>query len=252
MSTGLPTLAAAGRNARSSARVASLSEGSSSPFASHASAARMPGPPALVRIATRGSARDRLMRQQGSHVEELLEPLGADDAGLAEQRVDHGIAGGERSGVRGGGAGAGVRTAGFDRHDRLEASDPARDLAELLRIAEALEIEQDDAGAGIVGPGTGSDRCPRRRPCSPPRRSWRSRCRAAWRNRGWPGRAPRSAWTWPRCRPEDRPARRSRSAGPQGWYSAAPCSWDRSAGIPPRARVRAAGAHAPAPRRRTR
>ena len=68
------------------------------------------------------------MRQQRRHVEELLEPLGPDDAGLAEQRVDHGIAGGERSGVRGGGAGAGARAAGFHRHDRLGAPDAARDL----------------------------------------------------------------------------------------------------------------------------
>ena len=53
MSTGLPTLAAAGRNERSSARVSSQSVGSSRPLASQASAARMAGPPALVRIATR-------------------------------------------------------------------------------------------------------------------------------------------------------------------------------------------------------
>ena len=53
MSTGLPTDAAAGRNDRNSATVASESGGSSRPCAAQASAARMPGPPALVTIATR-------------------------------------------------------------------------------------------------------------------------------------------------------------------------------------------------------
>ncbi len=54
MSTGFATLAASGRKARSAATVSSPRVGSSRPFASQASAARMPGPPALVRMATRG------------------------------------------------------------------------------------------------------------------------------------------------------------------------------------------------------
>ena len=36
------------------------------------------------------------------------------------------------------------RAAGLDRDDRLRARDAAGDLAELLGIAEALEVEQDD------------------------------------------------------------------------------------------------------------
>jgi hypothetical protein len=53
MSTGLPTAAVAGSSARSAAAVPADTGGTSSPCAAHASAARMPGPPALVRIAAR-------------------------------------------------------------------------------------------------------------------------------------------------------------------------------------------------------
>ena len=53
MSIGLPTLASAGRMARTFAVVSGASATISSPFASHASAARIPGPPALVTMATR-------------------------------------------------------------------------------------------------------------------------------------------------------------------------------------------------------
>ena len=53
MSTGFATLAAAGRKARRASAVPAARGGSSSPCASQASAARMPGPPALVTIATR-------------------------------------------------------------------------------------------------------------------------------------------------------------------------------------------------------
>jgi hypothetical protein len=53
MSTGFATLAAAGRNARSAVVVGDVNDVTVRPLASHASAARMPGPPALVTIATR-------------------------------------------------------------------------------------------------------------------------------------------------------------------------------------------------------
>src|ERR1700694_2914318 len=53
MSTGLPLDAAAGKNAASSARTFSENGGTTRPFASHASAHRIAGPPALVRMPTR-------------------------------------------------------------------------------------------------------------------------------------------------------------------------------------------------------
>ena len=56
MSTGLVTVASAGRKARSVSRVASENSETARPAASQASTARMPGPPALVTIATRRPA----------------------------------------------------------------------------------------------------------------------------------------------------------------------------------------------------
>ena len=53
MSTGLATLASAGRNSSSFALVSSANGASSSPADSHASAQRIPSPPAFVRTATR-------------------------------------------------------------------------------------------------------------------------------------------------------------------------------------------------------
>ncbi len=54
MSTGLPSAASLGRKPRSWRRTSSASSGISSPAASQASAHMIPGPPALVRIPTRG------------------------------------------------------------------------------------------------------------------------------------------------------------------------------------------------------
>ena len=53
MSTGLPMLAAPERNPRNPVIVAGSNGGTARPNPSQASAARIPGPPALVRIATR-------------------------------------------------------------------------------------------------------------------------------------------------------------------------------------------------------
>ncbi len=53
MSTGLETLASGGSSDRSCAAVGAASSGTSRPLASQASAARIPGPPPLVTIATR-------------------------------------------------------------------------------------------------------------------------------------------------------------------------------------------------------
>ena len=50
---GLPTLAAAGSLPRSSSAIAALREATFMPACSTASAAMMPGPPALVMMATR-------------------------------------------------------------------------------------------------------------------------------------------------------------------------------------------------------
>ena len=122
MSTGLPTLAAAGRNDRSSACVVSLSAGSCEAVG----LARVGGQDAgTAGVRQDGDPRalgHRLMREQRGDVEQLFEPLGPDDAGLPEQRVDHRIARRERAGVRCGGARAGRRSPGFHRDDRLASA----------------------------------------------------------------------------------------------------------------------------------
>ena len=107
MSTGLPTDASAGRNARSAATVPAPSSGICSPRASQVSAHWMPRPPAFVTIATRARRR-RLVHQQRRHVEHLLERVGANHAVLAKQRVGGRVVRrDERAGMRRGRAGAG-------------------------------------------------------------------------------------------------------------------------------------------------
>ena len=152
MSTGLPTAAASGRNVRSALVVASASAGSSSPCASQASAARMPGPPALVRIATRlprGTgwlASSVATSNSSSIVVVRMTPACWNSASTMT------VARGQGAGVRRRRARAHGRPAGLDRDDRLGASDPARDLAELARIAEALQVQQDHVGVRVLGP----------------------------------------------------------------------------------------------------
>ena len=107
MSTGLPTLASGGRNAREprAGRVGELGD-------------RQPGRFAGVDREDAGAAgvRDdrhaapggqRLRLEAGGDVEHLVDRVGADHAGLLEQRVDGDVAGGERRGVTAGGARAG-------------------------------------------------------------------------------------------------------------------------------------------------
>ena len=101
------------------------SSGSSSPAASQASAQRIPSPPAFVSTPTRRPAWQRLAREQRSRVDQLLERVRADHAGLAEERVDRRIRAGERCRVRARRPGAGRRRARLEREDRLAARDRA-------------------------------------------------------------------------------------------------------------------------------
>ena len=133
-------------------RVASLRAASSSPCASQASAARIAGPPALDRIATRGPAgsgwcaSSAATSNSSSSVAVRMTPA------CAEQRVDDHVARGQRAGVRRGRSRARPRSAGLDGDDRLLLGDAAGDLREPARITEALEVQQDDVGSRIVGP----------------------------------------------------------------------------------------------------
>ena len=73
MSTGLATLAVAGRNECSRASVSAENSATVRPAASHASTARIPGPPAFVTTATRfpagsGCASSRAARSNISSI----------------------------------------------------------------------------------------------------------------------------------------------------------------------------------------
>ena len=91
-------------------------------------------------------------REQHCGVEQLLQGRRAQHAGFAEERVDDGVGAGQGGGVRGRGARTGAARAAAHREDRLRARHPARNPCELARVAERLEVEQDDVRLGIVLP----------------------------------------------------------------------------------------------------
>ena len=92
------------------------------------------------------TGRDRLVREQRRHVEQLRERVDADDPGLAEERVDRGVGIGQRGGVGTGAACTGGAAAALERDDRLAARELPGDASELARVAERLEVEQHDVG----------------------------------------------------------------------------------------------------------
>ena len=152
MSTGLPRLASAGSASASAARVSSDSSGSSRPARlagiggedAEAAGVRQDGDPP--------AAREGLRREQHRGVEELLERRRPRYAGLVEEGVDGGIGAGQRRRVRAGGAVARLRRSTLHRQHRLAPRDPPGEPAELVRIAEGLDVEQQEVGALIVLP----------------------------------------------------------------------------------------------------
>ncbi len=92
------------------------------------------------------------MGEQHGHVEELLESSRADDPGLAQESVDDLVRLRERPGVRARRARPGARAARLDGDDRLASRNAPGDPREADRVAEALEVEQDDVGPRVLGP----------------------------------------------------------------------------------------------------
>ena len=138
----------------------------------------MPSPPAFVSERDAAAARHRLRGEQRRDVDELVERLRPDHAGLAEERVDRGVRAGERSGVRARRLAAGARRAALHREDRLRARDAARDARERARVAERLEVEHDELRVRRRPPTTRAGRSTRRPPCCRSRRTPRGRARA--------------------------------------------------------------------------
>ena len=98
------------------------------------------------------SGGDRLMRQHCGNIEHFLERVGSNHAGLTKQRFDDRVAGRECARMRCRRARTSRRPARLDRHNRLAPANVARQFAELARVPEALQIQQDDVGIRIVGP----------------------------------------------------------------------------------------------------
>ena len=88
-------------------------------------------------------SRHRLPREQRRHIEQLRDGIGADHTRLMEQRIDKGIGRGDRAGVRRRGAGTDRGASGLERDDGLGPAEAAGNAAELCRVAEALEVQQD-------------------------------------------------------------------------------------------------------------
>ncbi len=91
-------------------------------------------------------------REQRGDVDELLQRLGANHAGLPEERVRGGVGARERGRVRARGALAALGATALEREDRLAARDPAGDAREPPRVPERLDVEQDRLGRRVVLP----------------------------------------------------------------------------------------------------
>ena len=154
MSTGLATLASPGSTSRErGARLRRASSGSSRPAASHASAQRIPSPPAFVSTPTRRPRGSGWLESSAGHVDQLLERLARGSrrpGGRARRppprsRRAPPCASSPR-------VAPGRGRAGLQREDRLAARDPAREARELARVAERLEVEQHDVRVRVVLP----------------------------------------------------------------------------------------------------
>ena len=152
--------------------------GSSRPAASHASAHRIPRPPALVTTATDRPRRQRLGGKQRGDVEQLAERVGADDAGLAEQRVDRLLGPGQRRGVRARGPDPGPAAAALHGQDRLAARHAPREPPEAARVAERLEVDAAPPRSPGRPRSARAGRWRTRRPCCRSTRRPTARARA--------------------------------------------------------------------------
>ena len=91
------------------------------------------------------------MREQLGDVEHLVERVDLDHAGLPEHRVDGRLRRGRalhcvthRYALR--------RTPGLHGHDGFASADSARDAGELARVADRLQVEEDDLGGVVLLP----------------------------------------------------------------------------------------------------
>ena len=83
--------------------------------------------------------------------EELQDGVHPHHAGPAHQGVEHRVGAHQGAGVGLHRLGAGLVAAHLDQHHRLEAGGGAQGAHEAARVADALDVEQDALGGGVVG-----------------------------------------------------------------------------------------------------
>ena len=153
MSIGLPKEAAGGRNSPSLACTSGESSGTSTPFAWQASAHMIPGPPALVTIATRSPRGTGCLVSSAAtsnsswSVSVRITPACSNSASTVTSEADSSAPVCDEVARA-----PAARAAALDRQDRLLARDPRRDARELARVAERLEVQQRDVGLGVLLP----------------------------------------------------------------------------------------------------
>ena len=93
------------------------------------------------------------------HVEQLLDGVHPDHAGLAEQSGDGIVGAGQGGGMRRGGPAPDGAPAALHGDDGLGTAQFAGQASELPRVAERLEVQQTDAGGVVLGPPARAGRC---------------------------------------------------------------------------------------------
>ena len=150
MSIGLPWLQVGGRTASSAAIVSGASSASLPPPLMSVSVARTPGPPALLSTVRRGPRGQGLLAEDLGEVEEVRDPLGAQDADAPERRVEDLVAAGQRPGMGRRGSRRLRGAARLHDDDRLRQRDLARRREEGARVADGLHVQDDRVGLGVV------------------------------------------------------------------------------------------------------
>ncbi len=152
MSTGLATLASAGRT-RSQRGLRLGRERRQLETRRLAGVRAEDAEPARVRDHRDSPPRrQRLRREQGGCVDQLLERPRADHARLVEERLDRRLGARQRRRMRARRPRAGRGRPALHRQDRFLARDAAGDPPEPARIAERLQVERDQPGVRVVLP----------------------------------------------------------------------------------------------------
>ena len=98
------------------------------------------------------TAGKRLSGNETGGLEQLREGLGADHAGLVEERRRRGLGAGECRGVRASSALTGGGAPALQSQNRFSPGNATGDTGEFLRVTERLQVEQDEVGRIVVFP----------------------------------------------------------------------------------------------------